>query len=101
MTPKKGSGGDAKDDKIAITVQSKTNEPLPGKLVTAGKGKSAEEMARLAREARVEVKQDPELVARLLSPEADRAIPNRVFDLIAEVINFTFELDASLEEPGD
>ena len=90
MTPRGES-----DDKIAIAV-TKGVTPLPQGLVTAGKGKKAEEVIRLAQAQDVEVKQDPELLKKLLEGD-ESVIPAQVYELISEIIGFTFEVDDRIE----
>ncbi len=79
---------------IAVT---KGMAPLPNGIVTAGKGKKAEEVVRLAQQQEVEVRQDPELLKRLLGGGDDNVIPGQVYELISEIIGFTFEVDDRVE----
>ena len=82
---------EATSEKMAIAI-TKGGSPLANGLVTAGKGKKAEEVARLAKQQDVEVREDPELLSRLLGGDQS-VIPNQVYELISEIISFTFEVD--------
>jgi flagellar biosynthesis protein len=69
--------------------------PAPPELVALGRGLTAEEIVRLAREHGVPVHQDAGLVEALAKLEVGRTIPRELYAVVAEVLAFVYAVDAA------
>lgn len=70
--------------------QASTTAP---KVVAKGKGETAEEILRRAQEHGVPIQQDSSLVHLLSQLEIDREIPPNLYQAVAEVFAFIYQLD--------
>ncbi len=70
--------------------QSNTSAP---KVVAKGKGDTAEEIMRLAEENGVPIQQDDSLIHLLSQLDIDREIPPNLYQAVAEVFAFIYQLD--------
>ena len=66
----------------------------PPEIVAIGRGLSAEEIVRIAREHDVPVHQDAGLVEALAKLEVGRTIPRALYAVVAEVLAFVYAVDA-------
>lgn len=66
----------------------------PPEIVAIGRGLSAEEIVRIAREHDVPVHQDAGLVEALAKLEVGRTIPRELYAVVAEVLAFVYAVDA-------
>jgi flagellar biosynthesis protein len=69
--------------------------PEPPELVALGRGLSAEEIVRLAREHDIPVHQDAGLVEALAKLEVGQTIPRELYAVVAEVLAFVYAVDAA------
>lgn len=67
----------------------------PPEIVALGRGLSAEEIVRIARQHDVPVHQDPGLVEALAKLEVGHAIPRELYAVVAEVLAFVYAVDAA------
>ncbi|WP_349410480.1 EscU/YscU/HrcU family type III secretion system export apparatus switch protein [Pseudalkalibacillus sp. SCS-8] len=65
------------------------------KVVAKGKGETAEEIMKLAKENQVPIQEDPSLVHLLSQLEIDKEIPPNLYQAVAEVFAFIYQLDQS------
>ncbi|WP_428242153.1 EscU/YscU/HrcU family type III secretion system export apparatus switch protein [Gynuella sp.] len=67
-------------------------------VVATGQGELAEEILRLAREYEVPVLENKELLAMLTSLDIGQAIPDQLFEVIAEIIAMSYWLRGRVPE---
>lgn len=66
----------------------------PPQIVAVGRGLTAEEIVRLAREHDIPVHQDAGLVEALAKLEVGQTIPRELYAVVAEVLAFVYAVDA-------
>lgn len=83
----------AQEEKVAIAL--KTDDQGRTRVVGVGTGAEAEKMVAQAHAHGVEVKQDAEQVEQLTQSEDadDEGVPEEIYELMSEVINFALELN--------
>ncbi len=67
----------------------------PPEIVAIGRGLSAEEIVRLAREHDVPIHQDAGLVEALAKLEVGQVLPRELYAVVAEVLAFVYSVDAA------
>ncbi|HEV3087054.1 MAG TPA: EscU/YscU/HrcU family type III secretion system export apparatus switch protein [Candidatus Elarobacter sp.] len=68
--------------------------PEPPEIVAIGRGLTAEEIVRIARENDVPIHQDAGLVEALAKLEVGRSLPRELYAVVAEVLAFVYAVDA-------
>jgi flagellar biosynthesis protein len=68
-------------------------DPAP-RVVAKGQGRIAEKILEIAREHRIPIHEDPDLVEVWAKIELDRAIPPELYQAVAEVLAFLYRLNA-------
>ena len=68
--------------------------PEPPEVVAIGRGLTAEEIVRIAREHDVPLHQDAGLVEALAKLEVGQMIPRELYAIVAEVLAFVYAVDA-------
>jgi flagellar biosynthesis protein len=66
----------------------------PPEIVAIGRGLTANEMVRLAREHDVPIHQDAGLVEALAKLEVGQTLPRELYAVVAEVLAFVYSVDA-------
>ncbi len=66
----------------------------PPEIVAVGRGLTAEEIVRIARENDVPIHQDAGLVEALAKLEVGRSLPRELYAVVAEVLAFVYAVDA-------
>ncbi|HZO94736.1 MAG TPA: EscU/YscU/HrcU family type III secretion system export apparatus switch protein [Candidatus Baltobacteraceae bacterium] len=66
----------------------------PPEIVAIGRGLTAEEIVRLAREHDVPLHQDAGLVEALAKLEVGQSLPRELYAVVAEVLAFVYAVDA-------
>ena len=66
----------------------------PPELVALGRGLTAGEIVRLAREHEIPVHQDAGLVEALAKLEVGQCLPRELYAVVAEVLAFVYAVDA-------
>jgi flagellar biosynthesis protein len=67
---------------------------LPPEIVALGRGLSAGEIVRIARENDVPIHQDAGLVEALAKLEVGQTLPRELYAVVAEVLAFVYSVDA-------
>lgn len=75
---------------FALTIDQVTGMP---KVTAMGRGLIARKIEQKGREAGLRVEKDPDMTRRLFKPADDRAIPTRIYGVIAEILTFVYELN--------
>jgi len=68
------------------------------RLSAAGKGLVAEQIIEKAQENNVPIVEDPSLVELLANLNIDQAIPEELYEAVAEVFAFVYQLDQQIED---
>ncbi len=68
--------------------------PEPPEIVAVGRGMTAEEIVRVAREHDIPIHQDAGLVEALARLEVGSTIPRELYAVVAEVLAFVYAVDA-------
>lgn len=66
----------------------------PPQVVASGRGMTAAEIVRVAREHGVPVHEDAALVEALAALDCSRTIPHELYAVVAEVLAFVYVVDA-------
>jgi flagellar biosynthesis protein len=66
----------------------------PPEIVAIGRGLTANEMVRLAREHDIPIHQDAGLVEALAKLEVGQTLPRELYAVVAEVLAFVYSVDA-------
>ena len=66
----------------------------PPEIVALGRGLTASEIVRLAREHEIPVHQDAGLVEALAKLEVGQCLPRELYAVVAEVLAFVYAVDA-------
>ncbi|MGE5371889.1 MAG: EscU/YscU/HrcU family type III secretion system export apparatus switch protein [Solirubrobacterales bacterium] len=76
---------------VALKYDSEMDEaPV---VVAKGKGRVAERIEEIAREAGVPVREDAELVSYLSALELYEQIPSALYEVVAEILAFVYRMD--------
>jgi flagellar biosynthesis protein len=67
-------------------------------IAAAGRGALADEIVRLAEQADVPVEHDPALASLLGSLSVGQTLPPEMYQVIAELLVFLYDLDAQFED---
>jgi flagellar biosynthesis protein len=79
------------EDKKALAIKREEDGAL--KVIAYGQGRDAEAIIEKARENDIEVVRDPEEVVRILEHEKEKAVPEKIYQLIGEIVTFVTELN--------
>ena len=82
---------DTREEKKALAL--KREEDGTYRVVAFGTGKDAEAIIEKAREHQIEIIQDPDEIEKILNEEQKRAVPEKIYSLISEVVSFVAELN--------
>ena len=81
------------DRKSAAAMRYRQGEDPAPKLVAKGVGKIAEKIIAAAREARVPIYEDPDLLALLMTLNINEVIPSEMYVAVAEVLAFIYRMN--------
>lgn len=77
--------------------QEKSGAP---QVVASGKGKIAEQIIAMAREAGVHIQEDPDLVELLAKVPLGDEIPVELYQTVAEVLAFVYQVNQKYKNQG-
>ena len=80
----------------AIALRYKAQEELAPKIVAKGVGLLAERILQIARENKVHIHEDPDLVALLSKLEVNTPIPEELYRAVAEVLAVVYRLNKKM-----
>ncbi len=86
-----------KDEKIAVALKYEIKDKAP-KVVAKGKGYLAELILKLAKEYNIPIKHDSILVKELYKLELEKPIPPELYNAVAVVLAWAFNLNKKLKE---
>lgn len=80
---------------IALTYDSETSSAP--KVIAKGKGKTAENILEKAKELNIPIQEDPSLTELLGKLEINAAIPEELYQAVAEVFAFIYIMDKNMK----
>ncbi len=83
------------DKKAAALSYDQSVDPSP-KVTALGKGLTADQIIKTAKEHNVPILEDPSLVELLGNLTINETIPNELYEAVAEVFAFIYQMDRKL-----
>ena len=80
----------------AVALRYDANQDDAPRIIAKGRGLLAEHIIEIARENKIFVHEDPNLVSLLAGLEVDAHVPESLFRAVAEVLAFVYRLDGRL-----
>ena len=71
------------------------------RLVARGRGELAERILELAREHKIPIREDPDLVAVLSQLDLEKEIPAELYKPIAEILSFVYRVNERAKHKPD
>jgi len=90
---------DKKIEKAVALLYDKEKASAP-QVVASGKGKIAEKIIELAREAGVHIQEDPDLIELLAKIPVGEEIPTELYQAVAEILAFVYQLNGKYQSPA-
>jgi flagellar biosynthesis protein len=78
--------------KKAAALKYKPGEDAAPKIVAKGSGNIAEKILEVAREHKIPLKEDPQLVEVLSTIDLNREIPPELYKAVAEILVFVYRM---------
>lgn len=85
-----------KDDPLAVALKYERGADPAPRIAASGKGRMAEQMIKIAREAGVEIRKDTELAKILSTLEVDALIPFEAYAAVAEILAYVYRKNAEM-----
>ena len=87
--------------KSAVALKYQTETDAAPKVTAKGEGLVAERIIQLARENKVPIKEDPDLVQILSQVDINKEVPPSVYKVVAELLAFVYKLNSKYQKiPG-
>ncbi|MFN7250858.1 MAG: EscU/YscU/HrcU family type III secretion system export apparatus switch protein [Anaerobacillus sp.] len=84
---------DVPEKKQAVALSYHTESDQAPKIIAKGKGFVAEELIKEAMKHNVPIQEDPSLVGLLSQLEINEAIPEQLYEVVAEIFAFIYRID--------
>lgn len=84
--------------KKAIAIVYNENDSTAPKVIAGGKGHIAERIIATAREAGIHIQEDANLVELLAQVEIGTEIPTELYQTVAEVLAFVYQMNERFKE---
>ncbi|QOY34452.1 EscU/YscU/HrcU family type III secretion system export apparatus switch protein [Anaerobacillus isosaccharinicus] len=82
-----------REKKQAVALSYHTENDRAPKIVAKGKGYVADELIKEALKHNVPIQEDASLVGLLSQLEINEAIPEQLYDVVAEIFAFVYRID--------
>ncbi|AGB40864.1 uncharacterized protein, cytoplasmic domain of flagellar protein FhlB like protein [Halobacteroides halobius DSM 5150] len=82
-----------KDTKEAIALKYNITQDNAPKVIAKGTGNLAQEIIKTAQENDISIKEDDDLVKVLLQLKLGAEIPEELYEVVAEILSFVFEIE--------
>lgn len=79
--------------KSAVSLKYVPAEDKAPRVTAKGKGQVAENIIALAKKNNIPIKEDPDLVQVLSQVEVDREIPETLYQVVAELLAFIYQVN--------
>ncbi len=80
-------------DKKAAALQYDINKDKAPKIIASGKGDIAKKILEKAKEENIKIEKDQDLVEILVQMEIGEEIPPELYEVIAEILSFIYDLE--------
>jgi flagellar biosynthesis protein len=84
--------------KAAVALKYRIGEDPAPRLTARGSGLMAEKILQAAREAGVPIREDPDLLALLMTLDVGAEIPPELYAAVAETLVFVYRMNRKMEE---
>lgn len=88
------------DDEIAIALKYDKEKDTAPRVIAKGMRFKAEQIREIARQYNIPVMKNVGLAGALYRVDVGEEIPEDLFDAVAEVLNFVYELQAEQKKAG-
>ena len=89
-----------KQPQKAVSLKYKMGKDPAPKVTAKGQGLVAERIIALAKEHKIPIKQDPDLVQVLSQVELNQDIPPSVYQMVAELLAFVYKVNNEYKSTG-
>ncbi len=96
MVKMRRSNHSEKKSNSAVALKYEPKKDSAPKVTAKGRGAVAEKIVQIARENGVSIHEDPLLVEILGQIDIGREIPPELYQVIAEILAFVYQLDAKM-----
>lgn len=83
--------------KAAAALRYRMGEDSAPRLVAKGAGKLAERIIAAAKEAGIPLREDPDLLALLMTLDLEETIPPELYAAVAEVLAFVYRMNGKID----
>ena len=83
----------AKKRSAAAAMQYDPLKPEPPQIVAVGRGVTADEIVRIAKEHHIPLHEDPGLVEALARLDVSEYVPRELYAVVAEVLAYVYRVD--------
>ncbi|WLD95136.1 EscU/YscU/HrcU family type III secretion system export apparatus switch protein [Alkalihalobacillus sp. AL-G] len=85
--------------KSVVAMKYEESRSAAPRVIAKGKGATADEILSIANEYKIPVQEDPSLVQLLSKLDINEEIPPNLYQAVAEVFAFIYQLDQSVKRP--
>jgi len=86
------------DIEKAVALLYRESDHKAPQVVASGRGETAMKIVQLARESGVDIVSDPDLVDLLAKTPPPQEIPHELYQAVAEILAFVYEVNKSYSE---
>jgi flagellar biosynthesis protein len=80
----------------AAALQYDPQQPEPPQVVAVGRGVTAEEIVRIAKEHNIPLHEDPGLVEALARLDVSDYVPRELYAVVAEILAYVYRVDSEM-----
>jgi flagellar biosynthesis protein len=81
----------------AAALQYDPQKPEPPQVVAVGRGVTAEEIVRIAKEHKIPLHEDPGLVEALARLDVSEYVPRELYAVVAEILAYVYRVDSEMK----
>jgi flagellar biosynthesis protein len=85
----------------AAALKYRPPEDAAPRLVAKGRGELAKRIIELAREHKIPIREDPDLIAVLSQLDLEKEIPAELYKPIAEILSFVYRVNEKARDARD
>ncbi|HVA27370.1 MAG TPA: EscU/YscU/HrcU family type III secretion system export apparatus switch protein [Candidatus Baltobacteraceae bacterium] len=81
----------------AAALQYDPQKPEPPQIIAVGRGVTAEEIVRIAKEHNIPLHEDPGLVEALARLDVAEYVPRELYTVVAEILAYVYRVDSEMK----
>ncbi len=81
----------------AAALQYDPQKPDPPQVIAVGRGVTAEEIVRIAKEHKIPLHEDPGLVEALARLDVSEYVPRELYAVVAEILAYVYRVDSEMK----